>query len=388
MLLSLPRELRDMIIDRVLLTPDPAPQPTPSERPEIITSLDEARLDISPPPIPPFRCNLAEVCTQIRAETSNRIPKLQIPLVLDVLGLENGSFRYTWLSRPWGPPSKWGRIPQLTVQIRTRPVDVRFWPIEKLSPSGTTWPPTPWRHYLRCSRAIISMLLGTIRQSIISIIQASVQTLADGESAIYTQRERASAIFRGIYPRDPHDPCWCKEQPQWPNMLAHVRMEITSALDGADVNITISQELQEKYLQISDISLSEMIVRQWRRNRAVLFSSSEEMLENRACLIHGNPVLTHVGSLSLHCDIANTYSWDGKNMYSWDGKNMYSWDGTSMYSYELEEDIEGGYCTMSDGYILPVFCIRGVLPGVKRVRKELGWGKSETVEKKAEEGRR
>jgi hypothetical protein len=208
------------------------------------------------------------------------------------------------------------------------------------------------------------MLLGTIQHSIISIIQAGVQTLADGESAIYTQRERASAIFIGVYPRDPHDPCWCKEQPQWPNMLAHVRMEITSALDGADANVTTSQELQQKYLQISDISLSKMIVRQWRRNRAVLSSSSEEMLKSRACLIHGNPVLTHVGSLSLHCDIVN------------------------MYSYELEEDIKGGYCTMSDGFVLPVFCIREVLPGVKRVRKELSWGRSETVEKKAEEGRR
>jgi hypothetical protein len=359
MLLTLPRELRDMIIDQVLLTSDPAPKPTPFERLEITTSLDEARLDISPPPIPPFRCSLSEVCNQLRAETLSRIPKLQIPLVLDVRGLENGSFRYTWLSRPWGPPSKWGCIPQLTVQIRTRPVDVRFWPIEKPSPSGMIWPPTPWRHYLHCSRTIIDMLLGTIQHSIISIIQAGVQTLADGESAIYTQRERASAIFRGVYPRDPHNPCWCKEQPQWSNMLAHVRMEITSALDSADTNITISQELQQKYLQISDISLSEMIVRQWRRNRAVLLSSSEEMLKSRACLIHGNPVLTHVGSLGLHCDIAN----------------MYSWDGTNMYSYELEEDVEGGYCTMSDGFILPVFCIREVLPGVKRVRKELGWGK-------------
>jgi hypothetical protein len=131
MLLSLPHELRDMIIDQVLLRPDPAPQLAPSERPEIITSLDEARLDISPPPIPPFRCSLAEVCHQLRAETLSRIPKLQIPLVLDVLGLKNGYFRYTWLSRPWGPPSKWGRIPQLTIQIRTRPVDVRFWPDEK-----------------------------------------------------------------------------------------------------------------------------------------------------------------------------------------------------------------------------------------------------------------
>jgi hypothetical protein len=297
-----------MIINQILLTPDPAPLPTPSERLEITTPLDEARFKISPPPIPPFRCSLAEVCTQLRAETSSRIPKLQISLGLDVLGLENGSFRYTWLSRPWGPPSKWGRIPQLTVQIRTRPVDVRFWPIEKPSPSGMPWSPTPWRHYLRCSTTIISMLLGTIRQSMTSIIQAGVQTLADVESAIYTQRERASAIFRGVYPRDPHDPCWCKEQPQWSNMLAHVRMEITSALDGADANIIISQELQQKLLQISDISLSKMIVRQWRRNRAVLSSSSEEMLKSRACLIHGNPVLTHVGSLGLHCDIANMYS--------------------------------------------------------------------------------
>jgi hypothetical protein len=57
-----------------------------------------------------------------------------------------------------------------------------------------------------------------------------------------------------------------------------------------------------------------------------------------------------------------------------------------MYSYELEEDVEGGYCTMSDGFILPVFCIREVLPGVKRVRKELGWGKSETVGKKRKRG--
>jgi hypothetical protein len=265
---------------------------------------------------------------------------------------------YTWLSRPWGALSKWGRIPRLTIQIRTRPVDVRFWRNEK--------PRTPLGHYLHCSNTIISMLLASIRQSIISIIQAGVRLLADGESGTYTEHERARTIARGVYPRHPDDLCWCKEQPRWPNMLARVRMEITSALDGADGSITTSQKLQQKLLQTSDKDMSELIVREWRRNRAVLFPSIDELIEelsdNRGCVIHGNPVLTHVGSLSLHWDIAN------------------------MYSYKLEDETGGWYNMVSHGYTYPVFFFRVALTDLKRVRKELGWRNSETVEEKRKRG--
>lgn len=114
MLLVLPRELRNPIIDQVLLTPEP--------KPVAQNAYDAEIAERSPFPIPPLRCNLLAVCTQLRSETTERAPKLDIPFVLDILSLSNGSLQYTWLNRPRAAPSEWGRVPLMEVQLRIQPI--------------------------------------------------------------------------------------------------------------------------------------------------------------------------------------------------------------------------------------------------------------------------
>jgi hypothetical protein len=100
MLLTLPRELRDLIIDEVLLERESKFVPVvhdfnDPETPERIRKLRRSAF-----PIPHFQCNLLAVCAQIRRETTERASKLDIPIVLDILSLEDNSLRFTWPSRP------------------------------------------------------------------------------------------------------------------------------------------------------------------------------------------------------------------------------------------------------------------------------------------------
>jgi hypothetical protein len=135
-------------------------------------------------------------------------------------------------------------------------------------------------------------------------------------------------------------------------------MEITSVLDEADEVMAIYQELEQKSLQISDKAMSEIIQRKWKRNKARLFCcTGVEMPGELGCLIHGNAVFTHVGWLSLHV--------------------------AKMRTEDMEED---NVLRFEDADIDAVFLYREATTGFKRVRKELGWGKSETVGKKRKRG--
>ncbi|KAF2832465.1 hypothetical protein CC86DRAFT_401229 [Ophiobolus disseminans] len=82
-------------------------------------------LTVDVPPIPPLAA-LAQCNAQLRAETLQRAARLDTPLILDILFLENGYVKCTWISRPCAEPTKWQKI-DMKVQIRTQPVSVKLW---------------------------------------------------------------------------------------------------------------------------------------------------------------------------------------------------------------------------------------------------------------------
>lgn len=132
-LLALPRELRDMIIDDVLLSPILGPTPaslkmSPDEHPKRWNTTEI-------PPIPPLN-GLVHANAQLRAETHQRAAKLDTPLILDILVLENGYIKCTWIGRPCKEPNKWQKI-DMKVQVRTQPISMKLW--EACHPTQETY---------------------------------------------------------------------------------------------------------------------------------------------------------------------------------------------------------------------------------------------------------
>jgi hypothetical protein len=109
-LLALPRELRDMIIDVVLLAGYPAPDPNRkhAQQPNL-------------PRIPWRSVPLLLVCYQLYAETHQRASKVHIPLILDILVTSNGTLQTTWLNVPW--QYSWQKI-RMEIKVRVQPIDL------------------------------------------------------------------------------------------------------------------------------------------------------------------------------------------------------------------------------------------------------------------------
>jgi hypothetical protein len=131
MLPKLPGELRDMIIDHVLLTPLPVPSH------DFITYSPRTYGTITPSSRFPSTYStqpLLHTNHQLRAETTLRASKLDIPLVLDICCWIDVSCRknsrcvLTWLNQRWGEPATWGRIPRMDIRIRVLPIDLEHRP--------------------------------------------------------------------------------------------------------------------------------------------------------------------------------------------------------------------------------------------------------------------
>ncbi|KAF2025776.1 hypothetical protein EK21DRAFT_92961 [Setomelanomma holmii] len=108
----LARDLRDLIIDQVLLTPDESPKPLPNDQ-----------KDALPNPLS-FESALLHLNHQLRAETLDDAARVKIPLVLDLPLLKDGLFQGTWLSRPFGHPKTWKEVSSMRIQVRLQPVDI------------------------------------------------------------------------------------------------------------------------------------------------------------------------------------------------------------------------------------------------------------------------
>jgi hypothetical protein len=124
MLLSLPRELRDLIIEEVLLDPDlTISEPYPHTK--LVTEFVYAGHPLRITPL-----HNALLCTnpQLRAETLQRAQALgsAIPAALDILLLPSGKIRWKWVSRSPSPVSRWGKIEMMKVQVRVQPVQRKY----------------------------------------------------------------------------------------------------------------------------------------------------------------------------------------------------------------------------------------------------------------------
>jgi hypothetical protein len=123
-LLTLPRELRDMIIDDVLRSLYPAPVPSSHHRVDSKRTRQPEAISI--PRMLPFYSVLFYINAQLRAETMQRASKLDLPVVLDVLLVDDGHVKVSWRGRPWKDESCWDKI-RMVVQVRTQPVSVKLW---------------------------------------------------------------------------------------------------------------------------------------------------------------------------------------------------------------------------------------------------------------------
>jgi hypothetical protein len=115
MLLNFPRELRDMIIEKVLLTSQPTPQPQALGNPDRFETFSPSV------PLPPIECPLLLTSKQLRAETRDCLTRINVPLEL-ILVQANGMFFYTWLNRPWNHEALSRRISTMKIRIRVQPV--------------------------------------------------------------------------------------------------------------------------------------------------------------------------------------------------------------------------------------------------------------------------
>lgn len=122
-LLALPRELRDIIIDDVLQFCHPVKIPEFREYLSIECQERWHTIDI---PAIPRPAGLLHACAQLQAETLQRATNLDMPLVLDILVLDNGFIECTWVSRPLRTSTEWQNI-DLKIQVRTQPVHEKLW---------------------------------------------------------------------------------------------------------------------------------------------------------------------------------------------------------------------------------------------------------------------
>jgi len=122
-LLALPREVRDIIIDNVLLSSLPAPLPAPHATPS--GQLTKRWNTTEIPPMMPLSA-LVHTNAQLHDETLQRVAKLGPPLILDILVLKTGYLKCTWISRPCKKPDQWQNI-DMKVQVRTQPISTKLW---------------------------------------------------------------------------------------------------------------------------------------------------------------------------------------------------------------------------------------------------------------------
>jgi hypothetical protein len=120
MLLTLSRELRDLIIEEALLDPEMTISEPPPHTKLVSASVSAGH------PLRIKTLHIPLLCTtpQLRAETLQRAKALgnAIPVKLEVLILPSGEIQWTWLSAPLSPVSSWGRIETMKVQVRVQPV--------------------------------------------------------------------------------------------------------------------------------------------------------------------------------------------------------------------------------------------------------------------------
>jgi hypothetical protein len=115
-LLDLPRELRDIIVNKIIHLPV---TPTPKLYVPGI-SFDKTEFG-AVPPSRPASILLASTCAQLRAATLQRVSEASIPAIFDIFILPDSTTQCTWLSYP-----KSRSHLELHINICVQPIDVKL----------------------------------------------------------------------------------------------------------------------------------------------------------------------------------------------------------------------------------------------------------------------
>ncbi|KAF1936274.1 hypothetical protein EJ02DRAFT_459663 [Clathrospora elynae] len=211
-LLALPRELRDLIIDQALLEGFSAPQRTLGVQNHVRernTADDPVEILVVPPipqlSIPP----LLFVNTQLSAETKQRIPKLNMPLTLEVLVAGNATMQCIWVNVPW--KGSRGKI-RMQINVRVQAVNLeKIRVLERLDTAVAL----DWRITDSLVASRVTRQVSSVVKSAVSGVLGVPTTDSDLESVIsyISSHRRRQAL-------EAQRPC---------NTIAHLQINVDTA---------------------------------------------------------------------------------------------------------------------------------------------------------------
>jgi hypothetical protein len=306
-LLALPREIRDMIIEDILLSPHPVPTPASqtigTEEPKRWTTIDI-------PPIP-LLSSLLHCNAQLRAETLQCAARLDTPLVLDILVLENGYVKCTWAQRPCKEHLAWQKI-DMKVQVRTQPIRTKLW--KEYCPTEETWGCSSYDHANRTDEmcdfpwddqpstsGLGHLIMMAVNKAIIGILWAELPGMCVSPSTHSQIRDRDATLGPvnslqtvniEFLPARGGD-VGAAEMSRCDQLEEHPRTDIAEpGSEDSDPSYNPDEDLHELVATLASIMYSD-----WREGPQ--FEDPYCFLRVRNYKTDLQPLLSHVGSVTI-----------------------------------------------------------------------------------------
>jgi hypothetical protein len=260
--------------------------------------------------------------------------KLDIPIVLDILFLEDNSLRLTWRSRPWGAPSEWGRLPLMVVQLRLQPFSLELACSDGLEFARQDAAKKHSRRYLELlTEEIIERVATSAAESIVMCVLSVLQSDGHEPAGFYSPLRCQYGIWR--------------DRPgvtKLPNSIAHLFIDFSPALDEVGRQIGIPQGAVPEECYIPEFDFKQFLCFGDSYGEETLLLKDHLWPRHEGALyIEKYPVITHVGSISV--------CWDRKPMSkNLEGKAVFDIGGAIFKQGEDEDSLN-----------------------TRKVRKQLGW---------------